>query len=62
MVASRKRYIELRHAFGLKPPGGRPRSLGRTRSEVERARAPIRAEMVQIEERLRRIKEGGTES
>ena len=52
----------MRHAFGLKAPGGRLRTIERTRSEVERARALIRAEMVRIEEWLRGIKEGGAET
>ena len=62
MRKGRRRYIEMRHAFGLLAPGGRLRNIERTRSEVERARALIRAEMVRIEEWLRNFEEGGAET
>jgi len=37
MVAGRKRYIERRHAMGLKAPGGRLPSVATIKARMERA-------------------------
>jgi hypothetical protein len=60
MVKGRKRYIEMRHAFGLAAPGGRlpgPERLQSMLSQIDQARALIRAEKARIEAWLREMAE-----
>jgi hypothetical protein len=52
MVAGRKRYIELRHAFGLKAPGGRPRKLRAARDVQRMAQQQLRSAIVAAESRI----------
>lgn len=53
MVRGRRRWLEVRHAMGLKAPGGRPRGVAQVQALQQQAAALLRAEMARIEERLR---------
>ena len=52
MVAGRKRLIELRHALGLKAPGGRPRKLKTVQGLRRTAQQQLRPAVVDAEARL----------
>ena len=60
MVAGRKRLIELRHALGLKAPGGRPRKLRAVHGMQRVAQVQLRAAIVDAEARLPAVAEDDT--
>ena len=52
MAAGRKRLIELRHALGLKAPGGRPRKFGAVRDLQRIAQQQLRSAIVAAKSRI----------
>lgn len=63
MVAGRKRWLKLRHAFGLKAPGGRPPKVTAERltewqQQQQQALALLQGAERQIEEWLSRLAGG----
>lgn len=53
MVAGRKKYIAMRHASGLRAPGGRPRTVARLMTLQHQALDLLGAEIARTKELLR---------